>query len=87
VPALPLDELGGCLGRWAKGGTKIQLCGSESEERTPKKGMNMIKVYETHDHAVYEKIKVLVTSLSVVSCQEQQSMQSRQNFVKLTAKL
>jgi len=41
VPALPLRELGGCLGRWAKGGAKkdknIQLRGSESDERTPRK--------------------------------------------------
>jgi len=39
VPALPLGELGGCLGRWATGGTKntVQLCSSESDERTPKK--------------------------------------------------
>jgi len=31
VPVLRLDELGGCLGRWAKLGTKngpeMQLCG------------------------------------------------------------
>jgi len=31
------------------------MCGSGSDERTPKKGMNM-KVNKTHDHAVYEKI-------------------------------
>jgi len=38
---------------------KLQLYGSESDECTPKKGMNMRKANETHDHAVYEKIKVL----------------------------
>jgi len=59
VPALPLGELSGCLGRWAKRAPKIQLCGSGSHERTPKKGMNKMKVNETHDHAVHEKIKVL----------------------------
>jgi len=37
VPALPLGELGGCLGRCAKRGAKIQMCGSESDERTPKR--------------------------------------------------
>jgi len=41
VPGLPLRELGGCLGLWAKGGAKkkqkIQLCGSERDERTPSK--------------------------------------------------
>ena len=37
-PALPLSELGGCLKRWAKGALKIQLCGSESDERTSIKG-------------------------------------------------
>jgi len=37
VPALPLGELGGDLGRWTKGGAKIQVCGSESDERTPSK--------------------------------------------------
>jgi len=42
-----------------KGAPKIQFYGSESDERTPKKGMNMMKVNETHDHAVYEKIKEL----------------------------
>ena len=47
-----------------KGAPKIQLCGSESDERTPKKEMNMMKVNETHDHAVYEKIKVLHYSIS-----------------------
>ena len=36
--ALPLGELGGCLGRWEKGASKIQLCGSGSDESTPKKG-------------------------------------------------
>jgi len=35
------------------------LCGSESDEPTPKKGMNMMKVNETHDHPVHEKIKVV----------------------------
>jgi len=35
---------------------KIQLCGSESEERAPKKGMSMVKVDERHVHTVYEKI-------------------------------
>jgi len=30
-PALPLGELGGCLGRWVKGGAKIRLCGSKSD--------------------------------------------------------
>jgi len=38
VPALRLGEQGGCLGRWAKGAPKIQLYGSESDERTPNKG-------------------------------------------------
>jgi len=38
VPALPLGELGGCLGNWIKEGAKIQFCGSESDERTPKEG-------------------------------------------------
>jgi len=35
----------------------MQLCGSESDERTPKRGMKMTKVNDVH--AVYEKIKVL----------------------------
>ena len=43
---LPLGKLSGCLGRWAKDCAKIQLCGSGSDERTPKKGMNMMKVNE-----------------------------------------
>jgi len=59
VPALPLGELVGCLGRWAKGAPKIQLCGSESDERTPKKGLSIMKANEAHVHAVYEKIKIL----------------------------
>ena len=42
-----------------RGRQKIQLCGSESDERTPREGMNIMKVNETHDHAVYEKTKVL----------------------------
>jgi len=43
----------------------MQLCGSErtyTKKRTnvrQKKGMNIMKVNETHDHAVYDKIKVL----------------------------
>jgi len=37
--------------RWAKGAPKIQLCGSGSDERTPKKEMDMMKVKETHHHA------------------------------------
>jgi len=37
VPVLLLGELGGCLGRWAKGDTKIQLCGSEKWRRYTKK--------------------------------------------------
>ena len=41
----------------AKRGTKTQACDLESDQRTPKKGMNMMKVIETHDHAGYEKIK------------------------------
>jgi len=57
--ALPLGELGGCLWRWPKGGPKIQLCGSESGERAPKKEMNMMNTDETHVHAFYEKMKVL----------------------------
>jgi len=51
VPALPLGKLGGCLGRWAKGSAELQLCGSESDERIPKMGMNMMKVNETHDQS------------------------------------
>jgi len=44
--------------RWTKGDAKKLLCGSESDERTAKKGINMMKVNETHVHAFYEKIKV-----------------------------
>jgi len=40
VPVLPLGELDGCLGHWAKGyankDQEIQLCGSESDECTPR---------------------------------------------------
>jgi len=42
--------LPGALGQ--RGCQKIQLCGSESDERTPKQGMNMIKVNETHIYTV-----------------------------------
>jgi len=59
VRALPLGKLDDCLGRRANGAPKIQLCGSESDERTPKKIMNIMKMNETTDHAVDEKIKVL----------------------------
>jgi len=44
VPALPLGELGGAA---LKEALKVQLCGSESDERKLKKGMNMMKVNET----------------------------------------
>ena len=37
----------------------IQLCGSGSDNVHQTKGMNTMKVNETHVHAVYEKIKVL----------------------------
>jgi len=36
-PALPLGELGGFLGHWAKGAPKIKLRGLISDERTPKR--------------------------------------------------
>jgi len=62
VPALPLGELGGCLGRWAKRGAKkdqkynyvVHKVTNVHQEKT----MNMMKVNETHVHAVYEKIEV-----------------------------
>jgi len=57
-PAL-LGELGGWLGRWAKGAAKTYNCVVQkvTNECYTKKGM--MKVNETHVHAVYEKIKVL----------------------------
>jgi len=58
-PALPSGKVGDYLGRWAKVGAKIQLCASGMDELTPKKGINMMNVNETHDHAVYQKIKVM----------------------------
>jgi len=62
VPALPLDELGGCLGRWAKGGAiknkkynyVLQRVTNVSQEKI----MNMMKVNEAYVHAVFEEIEV-----------------------------
>ena len=59
---LPLGELGGCLGCWAKGGEKkdqkynyvVQKVTNVHLEKT----MNMKNVNETHVHAVYEKTEI-----------------------------
>ena len=60
VPALPSGELGSCLERWAKVGAKKYNCVVQKVTNIDrKKRMNMMKVNETHVHAVYEKIKVL----------------------------
>jgi len=39
-----------------QGAPKIQLYGSGSDQHMSKKGMNMVKVNETRDHAVYMKV-------------------------------
>jgi len=62
MPALPLGELGGRLRRWAKGGAKkdkkynyvVQKVTNVHQEKI----MIMMKVHETHVHAVYEKMEV-----------------------------
>ena len=64
VPALPLCAPSGCLGCWVKGSAKNTIVWLRSDERTRKKGMNMMKVNETHDHEVYKKIKVPCYTIS-----------------------
>ena len=62
MPALTFGELDGCIGRWAKEGLKkdkkfnyvVQKVTNVHQEKI----MDMIKVNETHVHAVYEKIEV-----------------------------
>ena len=62
VPALPLDQLGGCLGRWAnrgrQKGQKYNCLVQKVTNVHQEKIMNMMKVNETHVHAVYEKTEV-----------------------------
>ena len=64
VPAVPWGELGGCLGCWTKGGAKkdqkMQLFGSENDERTQSRSeCTWLKLNETHVYAVYENTEVL----------------------------
>jgi len=62
VPALPLGELGGCLGAWIKGGAEkdqkydyvVQKVTNVHQEKI----MNMMKVNEAHVHAADEKIEI-----------------------------
>jgi len=54
-----LGQPRGYLGRWAKGGDNKYNCVLQKITNVHQKGMNMMKVNETHDHAVHEKIKVL----------------------------
>jgi len=55
VPALPLGELDGCQGRWAKGGAKKGKKYNYVVQKVTNvhqgKITNMMKVNETHVHA------------------------------------
>ena len=57
MPALPLVELGGCLGSWAKGEAKMdQKYNCVVQKAT---NVHQGKVNGPHVQAVYEKIEVL----------------------------
>ena len=62
VPALPLDQLGGCLGRWAnrgrQKGQKYNCLVQKVTNVHQEKIMNVIKVNEAHVHTVYEKREI-----------------------------
>jgi len=45
---LVIGEPGGCLGRWAKEGTKNTIVWFRKLQMCTKKGMNMMMLNETH---------------------------------------
>jgi len=58
VPALSLGELGGGLGRWAKGGAKMDQTSNCVVQKVT--NVHQGKVNGSHVQAVYEKIEVLL---------------------------